>query len=667
VAATEACLADAAALGATYPAAAGGRAWSGLRPGIDAESPRGALAAAIGASISGQRSTVFLSGPDLAAGADLVALAVGQRSPLVIHLAARATSAHAQALGSGHEAYHAAADCGAMALFAVNVQEAADLALIGRRAAERALVPCVVAMDAEQTALAVQDVCLPDANLIREFVGEAHGRIEAPTDAQRFIFGDTRRLVPRLYDLERPMMLAPLQGPESWALGAAARGPYFDRHVPALLDEALAEFAQRTGRRYGRIHEHRLDGAEIVIVCQGSAVETATAVADRARADDGARVGVLGVRCLRPFPAEMISQALKGIKTIAVLDRAGDGPLLRELRAALGDRHRFIGVTYGHGGLPLRAADLAALLRRIESPQRERVYLGLEFTRKTSAFPKHQALLDALRRAEPDLEALGLRSTEPPPAVRPQGAVTIAIHRLAGQAHQTLAGEAAALIHAAFGGSVRSRPALTWQRFDEPCADVITHAPEALLDPGDDVPVDIAVVAAETAHGLLDPTERLVADGLLLMPGPGGAEALLGGLLALVSKRTGRELSAARARALRAETLADVPEAERAQRVDAFAAAFETARAAEVAGAPAGPPADVSPPEVEGLGRSDVAVGSLPRFWDHAGVFYRTGRTEELVADPCSAVGAIPPLSASFRNVSGGRATLAPTGRSRRS
>jgi pyruvate-ferredoxin/flavodoxin oxidoreductase len=722
VAATEARLSDTAALGATYPGASAGRAWSGQAEapglnelgealsGIESESPRGALASAIGASMSGQRATVFLSGPDLLAGSDLVALAAGQHVPLVIHLAARAVAGHAQALGSGHEAYHAAGEAGAFALFAINVQEAVDLALVARRAAERALVPGVVAMDAEQTALAVQDVCLPDRELIEGCVGQAHGRIDAPTDAQRFIFGDNRRLVPRLYDLERPMMLSPLQGPESWALGAAGKEPYFDQHLPGLLDEAFGEFAERTGRRYGRVFEHRLDRAEIVLVAQGSVVEPAVAVADRARADDGAAIGVLGVRCLRPLPIAEIALAVKGAKTVAVLERAGitpagDGPLLREVRAALDrarenarfgatthpgcpaiadrDLPRLIGVPYGLGGLPLRAADLLQLIRELKSPRHRRVYLGLDFARRASDFPKHQALMDALRRSDPGLEGLGLRSGERPPQVLPEDAVTIAIHRLAGQAHQALAGEVAAVLHGALGGRVRSRPALTWQRFDEPCADYITHAGAALLDPGDDAPVDIAVMAADTPHGLMDPTAKLAPDGLLLMsaelaerqPGhPGGSrslwvvlgpasdESLLGGLLALVAKRTGREISAAKARSVREEILADLPEAERTERLDAFAASFESVR--EVAPADtrpdaASPPADITPPAlVEGLGKPDETIGSLPRFWDQAGVFYRTGRTEELAADPCSAVGAVAPLTATFRDVSGGRAAL---------
>jgi pyruvate-ferredoxin/flavodoxin oxidoreductase len=743
VAVTEARLSEIAALGASYPAAAGARVWSREQAACDvnrlgealssveADSPRGALAAALGMSMSGQRAAVFSSGPDLAAAPDLLAQAAGQHLPMVIHLASRAPAGHAQALGSGHEAYHAAADWGFFQLFAINVQEAVDLALIARRATERGLVPGLVAMDAEQTALAAQDVRLPDDELVRTYIGEPSAAIEAPTDAQRLIFGPTRRLVPRLYDLERPMMLWPLVGPECWALGAAGRRPYFDDQLAGFLAEAFEEFGARTGRRYDTTFEHRLDDAEIVLVGQGSVLETAAAVADLAARDEGLKVGVLGVRCLRPLPAAAIARGLKGARVAAVLERvdtplAGDGPLLREVRAALdrarenarfgetthpgcpaiGDRDlpRLVDVPFGLGGLPVRCADLLALVRELKTPARSRVYLGLDFTRAGSAYPKYQALMDALRRSNPNLETLGLTSSDPPPEIRPQGAITIAVHRRAGREHETLAGDAAALIHEAVGGYVRSRPALTWQRFEEPCADHLTHAPEPLLDPGDDVRVDIVITPLQQTDRLIGLTNRMARDGALLLVGHAGddaspslpdsvrrdlqsedralylaspeggdeavaepwrrTEALLGGLLALFLARAhAAAWPTAKVRSVREAVLEDLPAEERGRRVDAFAAAFESVRRVEVppsaAAAFAAPPTEVrAPSAVRHLSRSDNTLYSLPRFWDQAGVFYQSGETAELAADPYLAFGAIPPLSATFRDVSGGRRVL---------
>jgi hypothetical protein len=162
---------------------------------------------------------------------------------------------------------------------------------------------------------------------------------------------------------------------------------------------------------------------------------TAEAVADHLRAYQRMKVGVLGLRCLRPFPGAEIARLLGTGARICVLERldtplAADPPLLRELRAALDralesgrygedihpgypalreqHRPRLQSVIYGLGGLPLRAADLAALCRDAQSIERARVYLGLTFAIASSPYPKRQVLLDRLRRDYPDIAGLGL-------------------------------------------------------------------------------------------------------------------------------------------------------------------------------------------------------------------------------------------------------------------
>ena len=52
------------------------------------------------------------------------------------------------------------------------------------------------------------------------------------------------------------------------------------------------------------------------------------------------------------------------------------------------------------------------------------------------------------------------------------------------------------------------------------------------------------------------------------------------------------------------------------------------------------------------LGRNDDHVASLPRFWDQAGVLYRDGIQDRLTADPYLATGSMPPLSATFTDMS---------------
>jgi pyruvate/2-oxoacid:ferredoxin oxidoreductase alpha subunit len=119
-----------------------------------------------------------------------------------------------------------------------------------------------------------------------------------------------------------------------------AKRLYFDEHLEESLAESFAQFAQRTGRHYGPVSQHKLDDADIVLLLQGAAIETARAVADHMRGTHKSRVGVLGVHSLRPFPGAEIARCLQGKKAVVVLERltaplSVDAPLLREVRASL--------------------------------------------------------------------------------------------------------------------------------------------------------------------------------------------------------------------------------------------------------------------------------------------------------------------------------------------
>jgi pyruvate-ferredoxin/flavodoxin oxidoreductase len=343
-----------------------------------------------------------------------------------------------------------------------------------------------------------------------------------------------------------------------------------------------------------------------------------------------------------------------------------------------------VDVVFGLGGLPLRSADLLALLDELPSSSRSLVYLGLDFVRGASAFPKQQALMDALRRADPELEAMGLRRGDAAPAPPAEGATTIAVHRSAGE-HEALAGQVARLLHEVLGGHVRSRPALTVHRFDQPCRDVVVHAPRPLLDPGDDVAVDLAITALDAPRD--DLSARLAENGAVLVIGgadaappplPPGAsaalhavppppretdrtEVLLGAVLRLVVDRSGvTPPSETQLRGAREADLGELDDAERGARIDAFVSGFESVRrvdAAPAADAGTGAGETAPAPPVGAIAAARTAH-SPSRFWDHVGMFHRIGRTEELAADPALSTGAVPPLTSTFRDVSRARRVL---------
>jgi pyruvate-ferredoxin/flavodoxin oxidoreductase len=606
-------------------------------------------------------------------------------------------------------------------LQARNVQEAVDFSLIARRVSELTLIPGLVAMDGEQTALAAQEVHLPHPDLVQQFLGAPDEQITAPTPAQKLLFGEKRRRVPRWHDPDRPIMQGAMQGSESWALGAVAKHPYFNHHLDDILEESFALLSKMTSRTLESVSSYQTDNAKIVLIAQGAAIETFEAVADYMRSQHKLKVGVLGIHGFRPFPGAMIAKKLVKKQIVAVMERvdtplAVDPPLMRQVRASLEramengrlgtEIHsgyplikeqqlpRFRSVVYGLGGQALRAADLVALCENLEEKGKGRIFLGFEFARASSIYPKRQVLLDNLRRSYPDIAELGLRSQEPSPDLRPADALTVAIHNLSDQKGKGLAVEAAVFMQRLLGGCIRSRPALFRERWISGWTDIFTHAPTALRDPGDDLPIDIMVLTAP--HRVTQPILGLRKEGILLAISPLDDAALwqslspavreniqnarlycvspiidhspihhiLGGLFGVLLNTEQLEMKKRRILSAYEENLHHLPKIEQVAQLKNFEAGLETVRQIDYqnlslsqSGRSAALNDDV-PMAVRHLGHSGEAYDSLPRFWDQVGVLYRNGETAEMMPDPYMATGIIPPLTSTFRDISVARERL---------
>ncbi|MCU7863806.1 MAG: 4Fe-4S binding protein [Candidatus Thiodiazotropha sp. (ex Lucinoma borealis)] len=732
VALTEAGFSDAAGLGASFPAEFADLAWRneqwrqpvnqmGTPLGTHtAEGVRGALAASIGMAMSGLRATSFLSGTDLAQASDLLAVAAGHRLPLVIHVSTRALASHAPALGSGHESIHLAADSGCFQFMAANVQEAVDFSLIARRVAEQSLLPGLVSMDCEQTALALQEVRLLPAGLMKAYLGQPDDQIVSTTPAQQWLLGKERRRVPRWHNPDRPVMLGGLQATEVWGQAKAAGRVFFDDTLSTCLDDAFDQFAQQTGRHHWLLSSHRVEDASLILVAQGAVIETLEALSDYLRDNHRLKVGVLGIRCLRPFPGEEIVRHLSQCPRVCVLERldvplASDPPLLREVRAACDHGYenerfgtdtdagypainahqhpRFISVIYGLGGLPLRGADLLALCLNLDTIKQSRVYLGVKFSQLSSDYPKRQVLLDRLRRSYPGIADLGLRDEAASPELRPKDAITLVLHRLSGDAGEGLMVETALFLYRLLGGGLRSRPALFTKPWAGLCTDRLSFSSDGLRDPGDETPVDLAVLVSDAGMERLSPHLGLVKEGVLLVQSmlpdesvwaqlpaatrvhlkeSGGRlykltppeaaistpnEYLLGAISGVLLKADQLDITQRRLVTIREEQLR-----QSVMNVDAALTSFEAGikqvKEINCARFPLNPMrssvtvVEQVPAMVRRLGNIDDAYDSLPRFWDQVGVLYKQGKSEQLAPDPYLAIGAVPPLSASFRDLS---------------
>jgi len=289
---------------------------------LAAETGLAAASACEGFALAGGRVTSFLCGEALVQAKEVLAVIAGKRLPAVFHVGARALASQGRTRQPGHDDVMSVADCGWGVLFARDAQEAADLALIARRAAEYSETPFLCAQDGFLTTHTLQSVRLPEAELMREYCG-------APAERLHSIFNPWR-----------PLMSGTAQSQESYMKGRVAQRFFYDRVKPAL-ESAMQEFSDRTGRRYGLVNAYRMEDAQFAFVGLGSMMGAAAAAVDHLRKQDQ-RVGAVSITSFRPFPAVELAAALANCRAVTVFERAdtplaGSNPLTMEVKASLAD------------------------------------------------------------------------------------------------------------------------------------------------------------------------------------------------------------------------------------------------------------------------------------------------------------------------------------------
>ncbi|HZP03826.1 MAG TPA: 2-oxoacid:acceptor oxidoreductase family protein [Terracidiphilus sp.] len=307
---------------------------------IETEGEHAAQGGAIAHSVCGKRVVNFTSGQGVVYGVEQYYHAPGKGSTMVLEVGARALTKHALNVHCGHDDVYGALDTGWIMLFGKDAQQAADQALILRRVTELALTPGMNIMDGFLTTHLERTFYKHESELIREFLGAPDDIIDCPTEAQRVLFGPTRRRVPKMMDLTNPVLLGPVQNQEHYMQGVVARRNNFVEPILQFLEESYQAFGELTGRYYGLITQYKCEDAETVFVSLGSAAENIEAAVDYLRQTRNASVGSIHVNVIRPFPEAAIVKALQGKKNVIILERtdeamAGDNPLARDIRTAL--------------------------------------------------------------------------------------------------------------------------------------------------------------------------------------------------------------------------------------------------------------------------------------------------------------------------------------------
>ncbi|MDH3649611.1 MAG: 2-oxoacid:acceptor oxidoreductase family protein, partial [Saprospiraceae bacterium] len=307
---------------------------------IETEGEHAAQGGAIAMSITGKRTVNFTSGQGIVYGLEQYYHAPGKLSTMTLEVGSRALTKHALNVHCGHDDIYAAMDTGWTMLFAKTAQQAVDQAIIIRRVNELTLNPGMNIQDGFLTTHIERTFRMPEAALIREYLGAAEDIIDCPTEAQRLLFGPTRRRVPQGIDLKNPALLGPVQNQEHYMNGVAARRNNFLEDVLPFLEEAYRDYGNLTGRHYSLVTEYNCEKSDLVFLVLGSAAENIEAVSDYIRETRGEEIGVVHINVLRPFPEAAVIESLRGKKQVIILERtdeplSGDNPLTRDVKTAL--------------------------------------------------------------------------------------------------------------------------------------------------------------------------------------------------------------------------------------------------------------------------------------------------------------------------------------------
>jgi pyruvate-ferredoxin/flavodoxin oxidoreductase len=314
--------------------------WGTVPSVIEMQSEGGAAGAVHGSLQTGSLTTTFTASQGLLLMIPNLYKIAGELTSAVLHVAARSVAAQALSIFGDHSDVMAARGTGFALLCSASVQEAQDLALVAHTASLESRVPFIHFFDGFRTSHEIQKIETLDESIIRDLI-----------DDDWVYAHRSRGLTP-----DRPVLRGTAQNPDVFFQARESVNPFYNA-CPDMVQRAMDQLAQHTGRQYQIYEYHGAPDADRVVVLMGSGCETAQETVDYLSAQ-GEKVGVLKVRLYRPWDIDKLLAAFPNTVTkIAVLDRtkepgASGEPLYLDIVSAFseaweGTMPKIVGGRYG--------------------------------------------------------------------------------------------------------------------------------------------------------------------------------------------------------------------------------------------------------------------------------------------------------------------------------
>jgi len=271
---------------------------------VEMQSEGGAAGAVHGAVQGGALATTFTASQGLLLMLPNMYKIAGELTPFVMHVAARTVATHALSIFGDHSDVMSCRQTGFAILGSSCAQEAHDMACDAHAATVEARIPFLHFFDGFRTSHEISSVDMLSDDDLRAIMHD-----DAVTEHRK------RALTP-----DHPVVRGTAQNPDTYFQAREAINPYYDA-CPGIIKDVMSRLFERTGRQYSLFDYFGHPEAERVIVIMGSAVQTVRETVDHL-VERGEKVGVVAVRCFRPWSAEDFLASLpKSTKSVAVMDR----------------------------------------------------------------------------------------------------------------------------------------------------------------------------------------------------------------------------------------------------------------------------------------------------------------------------------------------------------
>jgi len=272
---------------------------------IMTESEHAAMSGCIGASAAGARSATATSSQGLALMVETLYQASGMRLPIVLCMINRALAAPLNVNGD-HSDMYLANQSGWISIDACTPEESYDLVLCAFRIGEHLDVrlPVIVNQDGFLTSHKAQNVRPLSDDAAYDFVG----------DYQE---------VNSMLNFDKPVTHG-VQTESDWHFEHKAKQNDAMMKSVSVIEDVFADFEKVSGRKYNMIETHKIEDAEVVIVCMGTTYQTAQVACDNMR-KEGIKAGVLMPRVFRPTQMNKLVEKLKNAKAVVCMDRSAPG------------------------------------------------------------------------------------------------------------------------------------------------------------------------------------------------------------------------------------------------------------------------------------------------------------------------------------------------------